>query len=120
MNKQTTINENILETIKTYAEIENKTQVDFTNELLTSALRQYFLKRSGGAVFTVPNPQLYNIETPEGKSAVAESMELAIKFSKNNIHVGLGAISNFLETRLFIDTESERKKFRENIELDNK
>lgn len=119
MNKQTTINEDILNVIRIYAEIENKTQVDFTNELLSDALRVYFLKRSGGEIFTVSNPQSFDIDPQEAKTIIAEMMELAIKMSKNHIYVGIGAIANYLETRLFVNTESERKMYEQNNKLDN-
>ena len=87
------------------------------NEIFSEALTNYRVKKSGGAIFTVPNPQFYHTTEADVKEAVEECMNLAIKLSSKNIHVGLGATANFLETRTFVDTPELREQFQRNIKI---
>ncbi|MBP3339405.1 MAG: hypothetical protein J6L69_08380 [Lachnospiraceae bacterium] len=117
MNITIKLDEDLIEDMKVYAEAEGKTQVDFMNEIFADALTSYRVKKSGGAVFTVPNPQFYHITEADAKKAVEDCMNLAIKLSNKNIHVGLGATANFLETRFFVDTPDLREKFQSNAKI---
>ena len=122
-NKITTIriDEDILETIRTYSEIENESQTDFINSLLESALSEYFIQRSGGAVMTIPNPQLFNNDVERYENALQLISEATIRIGSfgSDLIPLLHNILAFYSQRLFADTPEDVEKFKKNHVLDS-
>lgn len=119
-NSLTRIDDDLLEKIRVYSEIESKTQTDFLNDLLAGALENHMLMRSGGAIFTIPNPQNYCIDKAAAKDAL-EIMKAAAKgISKVNANLpfSLFTIIAYFEQRLFIDDSEAINGFKTNLMLD--
>ena len=110
----------VLEKLNLYAELDNKSQSDFINELLDSALNNYFLMLTGGMVLTVPNPQFYHIDECKAMEKLALLKSVANELNLANIPTGLYALVNYLNTRLFEDSQSQRELFKSAIEKINK
>ena len=122
MNKVTAIriDEEILEKIKTYSEIKKVSQTDLINELLTDALNQLILQRSGAAMFTIPNPQHFSVDqakTDEVLDILANAAK-SIHDSYANIPIPIYGILAFLEQRLKFDLPEEIEAFKQNMILD--
>ena len=107
-----------LEKIRIYAEIEKKSQSDFINELLDSALNDYFLKRAGGMTLTVPNPQFFHIDKNKAIECIDQITKTAGLCTHANIHTGMLAVANFMETRIFTDTADRKEYFKANLSFD--
>ena len=122
-NKYTTIriNEETLETIKTYSEAENKSMTDFLNNLLSDALSEYFLKRSGGAVMTIPNPQIEVFNSNDYKEALNILSDAVSKIDSLDVHITplLYNILMFFNQRLFYELPEDAEKFKSNMIVDS-
>lgn len=116
----TRIDSELLDKIKIYSEIENTSQTDFINDLLSDALETYFLKRSGGAVFTIPNPQKYHIDWVEATEAISHLVVTADTIHRLNVYlpIPLYAIIAFLEQRLWHELPEDVERFRNNMIFD--
>ena len=123
MNKITTvrIDENILQKIKVYAEVNNISQTDLINKLLTDGLDQMILERSGAGMFTIPNPQELSITGDDFNNVRDFLATTAMRFHDMhcNIHVPFYGILGFLEQRLIYDSPEEIEKFKANKTLDH-
>ena len=122
-NKYTTIriNEDTLETIRTYSEVEDKSMTDFLNDLLTEALDEYFLKRSGGAVMTIPNPQIEQFNSDDYRDALNILAEAAAKIGAMNVHITplLHNLLMYFNQRLFFELPEDVERFKNNLVLDS-
>ena len=122
MNKITSIriDSELLDKIKVYSEIENTSQTDFINDLLSDALEKYFLQRSGGAVLTLPNPQKYIIDDLEAKEALAILNVAADSIHQLdvNLPIPLYPILAFFEQRLLYELPEDVERFKQNLILD--
>lgn len=105
----------VLEKLNLYAELDKKSKSDLINELLDSALNNYFLMRTGGMVLTVPNPQFYHINKEKAKEGLDQIKEAACYCTHVNMNTGLFAVADFMETRLFSDDESTRERFKNSL-----
>jgi len=114
------LNADVIKKLNLYAELDKKSQSDLINELLDSALNNYFLMRTGGMVLTVPNPQFYHINKDKAKAGIDQILETACYCTHANLHTGMLAVANFMETRLFIDNESVKERFKNNLIANNK
>lgn len=114
------IDSELLEKIKVYSEIENCSQTDFINELVADGLEKYFLQRSGGAVFTLPNPQNYVIEEEKAKEALSILCTAADSIHRlnANLPIPLFAILAYFEQRLFYELPEDAERFKNNLVLD--
>ena len=114
------IDTEILAKIKMYSEIEGKTQTDFLGELLEESLESYFLKRSGGMVLTIPNPQNFIVDLEKAKEVLSILASAAddIRRLNANIPVPLYGILAYLEQRLFYELPEDVEQFRKNLILD--
>jgi hypothetical protein len=111
----------LLNTIRIYAEIEKKSNVEMVNDLLKDALDQYFLLRSGGAVFTVPNPQfIMNMDKEKAAEFVDILNETAAKLRKLNTGncFAIEQMIAFFEYRFFMDSEDQRNQFQKFMMMD--
>lgn len=115
------IDSELMDTIKIYSEIENVSQTDFINELISDGLENYFLQRSGGAVFTLPNPCNFVIEEDSAKEALTILCDAAneIHDLRSNLPVPLFAMFAFFEQRLFYELPEDREMFKRNLILDS-
>ncbi len=122
MNKITSIRIDscLLDKIKVYSEIENTSQTDFINTLLSDGLEKYFLQRSGGAVLTLPNPQNYVIDDLEIKEALSILCAAADRIHRLDINlpIPLYAILAFFEQRLIRELPEDVERFKNNTILD--
>ena len=122
MNRITTIriDEGLLEKVKVYAEIKKISQTDLINELLSDAMDQMILERSGAALLTIPNPQLFSVD----RKKVDDVKDILINAAKAiyevnaNIPLPIYGILAFLEQRLDFDSPEEIEKFKQNMVLD--
>lgn len=110
----------VLKKLNLYAELDNKSQSDFINELLDNALNNYFLMLTGGMVLTVPNPQFYHIDKSSALEKLALIKHVADECNSANIPTGIYALTNYLKTRIFYDNESQREMFKNNLETINR
>lgn len=101
-----------LEKINRFVELDKKSQNDFINELLDSALNNYFLMLTGGMVVTVPNPQFYHIDRAKALENLARITNVAAECTKANMPTGMYAIANYLKTRVFDDSSAQREAFK--------
>lgn len=106
----------VLEKLDLYAKFDNKSKNDFINELLDSALNNYFLVNTGGLVLTVPNPQFYHIDKAEALEKLALIKHTAIKCNYANIPTGMYALVNYLKARILHDSDKQRELFKNNLE----
>ncbi len=122
MNRITTIriDEGLLEKVKVYAEIKKISQTDLINELLSDAMDQMILERSGAALLTIPNPQLFSVD----RKKIDDVKDILINAAKAiyevnaNIPLPIYGILAFLEQRIDFDTPEEIAKFKQNMVLD--
>lgn len=124
LDKATTIriSSSLLDTIRTYSEIENKTQNDFFLGLLESALSKYFIERSGGAVMAISNPQFADSDksTDENWRTALNILADAVKEMPNTeITPLLYHILAFYNQRLFFDLPEDKEKYKMNKTLDS-
>ena len=122
MNKITTIriDEDLLDKVKAYSELNGVSQTDLINKLLSDGLDQMILERSGAALFTIPNPQLSALTSKEAEDALDFLTTTAKNFHdmRCNIPVPFYGILAYLEQRLIYDLPEERKKFKQNMVMD--
>ena len=122
MNRITTIriDEGLLEKVKVYAEIKKISQTDLINELLSDALDQMILERSGAALLTIPNPQLFSIDRKKADDVldILANTAKSIYDVNANIPLPIYAIFAFLEQRLIYDSPEKVAKFKQNMLLD--
>ena len=115
------IDEDVLETIKAYAEVENDTMTGFLNRLLKDALSEYFLERSGGAVMRLPNPQLDQVDVKRYEEALELLSVATVKISSMGISM-IPLLHNalaFYSQRLFADLPDEVERFKKNLIVDS-
>lgn len=121
MSKVTTnICDDLFEKIKVYAEVNNISQTDLINKLLTDGLEQMILERSGAAMFTIPNPQLFSVDRKRAEDVLSILIDAAKQIYEVNANIPLPIFSifTFLEQRLIYDLPEERKKFKQNMIID--
>lgn len=115
------ISADLVDTIRIYAEAENKAFSDMASDLLADALNKYFIERSGGAFLTLPNPQ-FNSELDKKKAEefVVILNEAAAKLRELNTGISfpLERIAAFFEYRLFLDEPEQINTFRSNMLMD--
>ena len=124
MNRITTIriDEGLLEKVKVYAEVNNISQTDLINKLLTDGLDQMILERSGAGMFTIPNPQELSITDDDFNNVRDFLANTAKNFHdmRCNIPVPFYGILAYLEQRLIYDSPEEIEKFKANKTLDQR
>lgn len=114
-----------LEFIEKLAKEEGVTPDELKEELLEEAIEYRQIMRSGGAVFTLPNPQIYVIEDYAAADEVIDALKEAKRKIKNvqskvgNYSIPLGDIATFLEHRIYYDKENQREEFRNNMLADS-
>ena len=113
--------EDTMKMLNLYSDIEKKSVEDFKDELLQEALQNYKIMREGGVIATIPNPQISVIDEVRAKEAIATLEATAEKLLEltAGIEIPLFALVDFLEQRIFNDSEEERAKFRENLVFDS-
>ena len=115
------ISSSLLDIVRIYAEIEKKSNVEMVNDLLDDALDQYFILRSGGAVFTVPNPQfIMNMDKEKAAEFVDILNETAAKLRKLNTGncFAIEQMIAFFEYRFFMDSDDQRDHFQKFMMMD--
>ena len=120
-NKYIRISEDMLESIRIYSEVENKSMSEFADDLLKDALSEYFLKRSGGAVMTLPNPQIESPNESNYKKAIYDLGVLVTKLYPLNVSLftPLNNLLVFYSQRLFYDLPEDKEKFMNNMVVDS-
>lgn len=115
------IDSELLEKIKTYSEIENSSQTDFINELLSDGYKKYMLLRSGGAVFSLPNPQNFAIDAGKAKEvlSILSAAAVSIHNLNANFPIPLFAILAYYEQRIINELPEDVETFRQNLILDS-
>ena len=109
----------VLEKLTLYTELYGKTQADFINELLDSALNNYFLVQAGGLVLTLPNPQFYVIDKVKAMECYEDIVQTAGACKNANIPSGMNVIADFLRARVFTDSQERKNFFKANLEAIN-
>ena len=114
------IDEDLLEKVKAYSEIENKSQTDFINGLLTESFKNYLLQRHGGAVLTLPNPQIYSIDQDKAEKAleIVEDAFRQLRGMNINYQIPFYNILSFFEQRIFYELPEDVEKFKQNMIID--
>lgn len=121
-NTTVRLSENTLETLKTYSEIENTSMTEFFNDLLSDALKEYFIQRAGGEVMAINNPQFADSDksTDENWRTALNILADAVKEMPNTeITPLLYHILAFYNQRLFFDLPEDKEKYKMNKTLDS-
>ena len=115
------VDADLLDTVRIYAEIEKKSNVEMVNDLLKNALNQYFIERSGGAVLTLPNPQFnYGMDEKKAEEFMQILNDTAEKLQELNVGISfpLEKMIAFFEYRLYLDSLEQIRQFRKNMYMD--
>ena len=114
------MDESLMEMVKIYSEIEDKSQTDFINDLLKAAFDNYFNLRSGDGLLKLPNPQRFDIDEEKAEAAL-EILHNAFK-ALRKLHINYAVpehgILAFFEQRLFYELPEDREQFEKNMILD--
>lgn len=102
--------------INKLAKEEQTTPDELIENLIDEALEYRTIMRIGGAVMTLPNPQIFKIEPDAADEAInalrdAKSRIKKVQSKIGNYSIPLGDIANFLEHKIFYDSERDRKEY---------
>lgn len=101
--------------LRVYAEKEEQNADEFLTRLLGEALEQHALKRSGGLVATIPNPQFYQLHHDNVIALVMSLKSVAHDCNMLNVPIGLDSVTEFLLQRIIADTPELRVMFEKNL-----
>lgn len=101
--------------LRVYAEKEEQNADEFLTQLLGEALEQHALKRSGGLVATIPNPQFYQLHHDNVIALVMSLKSVAHDCNMLNVPIGLDSVTEFLLQRIIADTPELRVMFEKNL-----
>ena len=116
------IDSELLDKIRIYAEIENKSMSELVSELLKNGLSYYINQRSGGATMMLKNPRIlssFDESKQEQFMNILNDAANKMQTLDSGISFPIQGIIAFYNLRFHLDTMSETKMYQFNAKLDD-